>query len=39
MELMLREFYTVSNWDWETGKPKKEKLLELGLKEVANDLF
>jgi aldehyde:ferredoxin oxidoreductase len=39
MDLMLKEFYAVSNWDWETGKPKKEKLLELGLKFVADDLY
>jgi aldehyde:ferredoxin oxidoreductase len=39
MDLMLKEFYAVSNWDWETGKPKKEKLLELGLTFVADDLY
>ena len=39
MDLMLKEFYSVSNWDWETGKPKKEKLVELGLDFVAQDLY
>ena len=39
MELMLKEFYTVSNWDWDTGKPKKEKLMELGLEFAASDLY
>ena len=39
MDLMLKEFYAVSNWDWETGKPKKEKLMELGLDFVAQDLY
>lgn len=39
MDLMLKEFYTVSNWDWETGKPAREKLNELGLENVANDLY
>lgn len=39
MEMMLKEFYTVSDWDWDTGKPKKEKLVELGLGYVANDLY
>jgi aldehyde:ferredoxin oxidoreductase len=39
MELMLKEFYTVSNWDWDTGKPKKAKLQELGLEFAASDLY
>ncbi len=39
MDLMLKEFYTVSKWDWETGKPEKEKLIELGLLQVAQDLY
>ena len=39
MELMLKEFYDVSRWDWETGKPTKEKLLELGLDQAARDLW
>jgi len=39
MDRMLREFYTVSRWDWDTGKPEKEKLAELGLETVATDLY
>jgi aldehyde:ferredoxin oxidoreductase len=39
MDLMLREFYDVSKWDWETGKPTREKLMELGLEQVAEDLW
>jgi aldehyde:ferredoxin oxidoreductase len=39
MDMMLKEFYTVSNWDWETGKPKREKLNALGLEKVADDLY
>ena len=39
MDLMLREFYDVSKWDWETGKPTREKLMELGLERVAEDLW
>ena len=39
MDLMLKEFYSISNWDWETGKPNKEKLMELGLDFVAQDLY
>ena len=39
MDLMLKEFYEVSKWDWETGKPTKEKLMELGLNQAAKDLW
>ena len=39
MDLMLKDFYTVCQWDWETGKPQKAKLLELGLERVAKDLY
>ncbi len=39
MDLMLKEFYTVSSWDWDTGKPNQEKLMELGLEDVAIDLY
>ena len=39
MELMLREYYAYRKWDWETGKPTKERLLELGLEEAAADLY
>jgi aldehyde:ferredoxin oxidoreductase len=30
---MLREYYEARGWDEETGIPKKEKLLELGLQD------
>ncbi len=39
MDLMLREYYAFRKWDWETGKPTKERLLELGLEETAADLY
>ena len=39
MDLMLKEFYNVSQWDWDTGKPKRSKLIELGLQKVAEDLY
>jgi aldehyde:ferredoxin oxidoreductase len=39
MEKMLREYYEYRSWVWETGKPSKEKLLELGLTQVAEDLY
>jgi aldehyde:ferredoxin oxidoreductase len=39
MDLMLREYYEYRKWDWETGKPSKEKLIELGLVTEAEDLY
>ena len=39
MDKMLREYYEYRSWDWETGRPSKEKLLELGLNQVAEDLY
>jgi aldehyde:ferredoxin oxidoreductase len=39
MDLMLKDFYRASHWDWDTGKPAKEKLLELGLDQAARDLW
>ena len=39
MDLMLREYYAYRKWDWETGKPTKARLLELGLEEAAADLY
>jgi aldehyde:ferredoxin oxidoreductase len=39
MDKMLKEYYAYRSWDWETGKPSKEKLLELGLHQVAEDLY
>jgi len=39
MDLMLKEYYAYRKWDWETGKPTKARLLELGLEEAAADLY
>jgi aldehyde:ferredoxin oxidoreductase len=39
MDKMLREYYAYRSWDWETGKPSKEKLLELELNQVAEDFY
>ncbi len=39
MDLLLKEYYNFRGWDWETGKPSKEKLIELGLSHVADDLY
>jgi aldehyde:ferredoxin oxidoreductase len=39
LEVMLREYYQYRGWDWETGKPSKEKLIELGLGHIAEDFY
>jgi len=39
MDRMLREYYAHRGWDWETGKPGREKLIELGLEQAAKDLY
>lgn len=39
LELMLKEYYNLRDWDWATGIPKKEKLLELGLEEESRELY
>jgi len=39
MRTLLKEYYDYRQWDWDTGKPKKERLIELGLDEVAYDLW
>lgn len=38
IELMLNEFYKIRNFDKE-GRPKREKLEELGLKDLADKLY
>ncbi len=39
MDAMLKEYYRYRGWDWETGKPSKEKLIELELPQAAKDLY
>lgn len=39
MEVMLKEYYQYRGWDWDTGKPTQDKLRELGLTRVAEDLY
>ncbi len=36
---MLKEYYKYHGWDWESGKPTKDKLIELGLDQVADKLY
>ncbi|MEM2083818.1 MAG: aldehyde ferredoxin oxidoreductase N-terminal domain-containing protein [Nitrososphaerota archaeon] len=35
---LLNEYYELRGWDIETGRPKSEKLIQLGLKDVALEL-
>ena len=39
MELLLKDYYAHRGWDWDTGKPKRETLVALGLDEAAADLY
>lgn len=39
LERMVREFNQVMDWDWDTGRPAKAKLVQLGLEDVATDLW
>ena len=35
----LDEYYELRGWDKTTGNPTKEKLLSLGLKDIADDIY
>jgi aldehyde:ferredoxin oxidoreductase len=39
METMARDYLAAMDWDLNTAKPSKKKLLELGLKDVAEALW
>ncbi|MGD2125122.1 MAG: aldehyde ferredoxin oxidoreductase family protein [Desulfobacteraceae bacterium] len=39
LEVMLKEYYDYRGWDWETGRPTKEKLVELGLSQVVEEMY
>ena len=39
MEMLLTEYYAHREWDWETGRPKRDKLISLGLAEIAEELW
>jgi len=36
---LLNAYYEARGWDKESGKPSKEKLIELGLDDVAKELW
>ena len=39
MALLLRDYYAFRGWDWQTGRPGRRKLIELGLDRAARDLY
>lgn len=39
IDLMVEDYFKAAGWDMATGKPGKEKLLELGLDDVAGALW
>ena len=36
---MLYAYYEARGWDLDSGKPSRDKLLELGLEDIAKDLW
>jgi aldehyde:ferredoxin oxidoreductase len=39
MDKLMEEYYAYREWDWETGKPSRDKLISLGLPEIAEELW
>ena len=39
LEGMVKEYNRLMDWDWETGRPSKNKLSQLALEDVAKDLW
>ena len=39
LESMLLAYYEARGWDVDSGKPSREKLVELGLEDIADDLW
>jgi aldehyde:ferredoxin oxidoreductase len=39
LEIFLDPYYEFRGWDKNTGKPTPEKLRELGLKEIINQIY
>jgi aldehyde:ferredoxin oxidoreductase len=38
-DTMIKEYLTAMDWDLNTAKPSRKKLLELGLEDVAQELW
>jgi aldehyde:ferredoxin oxidoreductase len=39
VEKLLEEYYSERDWDWQTGKPSRQRLTGLGLPDIAADLW
>ncbi|MHB1347304.1 MAG: aldehyde ferredoxin oxidoreductase family protein [Candidatus Humimicrobiaceae bacterium] len=39
LNLLTKEFCEEMNWDYETGKPSRKRLAELGMEDLARDLW
>jgi aldehyde:ferredoxin oxidoreductase len=39
MEILLEEYYAERDWDWQTGMPSRERLISLGLPDIAEELW
>jgi aldehyde:ferredoxin oxidoreductase len=39
MDMLLEEYYAERDWDWNTGRPSHERLVSLGLPDIAEDLW
>jgi aldehyde:ferredoxin oxidoreductase len=39
MDMLLEEYYAVRDWDWQTGKPTRDRLVSLGLPDIAEELW
>jgi aldehyde:ferredoxin oxidoreductase len=39
MDVLLRDYYAARDWDWITGKPSRARLAELGLADIAEELW
>jgi aldehyde:ferredoxin oxidoreductase len=39
MAMLMEEYYAYREWDWETGKPSRDKLISLGLPDIAEELW
>jgi aldehyde:ferredoxin oxidoreductase len=39
METLIEEYYADRGWDWQTGRPSRDKLVSLGLPEIAEELW
>jgi aldehyde:ferredoxin oxidoreductase len=39
MDMLLEEYYASREWDWTTGQPSRDKLISLGLPDIAEELW